>query len=94
MANAEQKTVHTPTQETQPTGPHDGRASHGALDLNSASEDEIAEIDMIGRKIARAIVARRAEQGPFSSWEELQSVEGLEPKKLAELQRAARIQPS
>jgi DNA uptake protein ComE-like DNA-binding protein len=94
MAEAEQKTIHAPTQETQPKSPHDGRASAGALDLNSANEAEIAEIDMIGRKIAHAIVARRAEQGPFSSWEDLRGIEGLEPMKLAELQRAARIQPS
>ncbi|MET0283164.1 MAG: helix-hairpin-helix domain-containing protein [Polyangiales bacterium] len=94
MAEPEQKTIHAPTQETQSTSPHDTRASVGALDLNSANETEIAEIDMIGRKIAHEIVARRAERGPFSSWEDLRDIPGLEPMKLAELQRAARIQPS
>jgi competence ComEA-like helix-hairpin-helix protein len=94
MANPEQKTIHAPSEETQPQSPHDGRSSPGALDLNSANEAEIAEIDMIGKKIAHAIVARRAAEGPFSNWEELKSIEGLDAKRLAELQRAARIQPS
>jgi DNA uptake protein ComE-like DNA-binding protein len=94
MANAEQKTVHAPSQEASSSSPHDSRPSAGALDLNSASEEQIAEIDMIGRKIAHAIVARRASQGPFSSWDDLSGVEGLEPMKLAELQRAARLQTS
>ncbi len=94
MANPEQKTVHSPSTEAPTQSPQDVRVSSRALDLNSASEEQIAEIDMIGRKIAHAIVARRASQGPFSSWEELQGVDGLDAMKLAELQRAARIQPS
>lgn len=93
MAN-EQKTVHAPVQQAPTQSPQDERVAHHAIDLNSASEDEIAEIDMIGRRIAHAIVARRAEQGPFSSWEDLEGIQGLEPMKFAELQRAARIRPS
>lgn len=94
MANAEQKTIHAPEQQAPSASPHDQRASFRALDLNRASEDEIAEIDMIGRKIAHAIVARRTTQGPFTGWDDLDGIEGLEPMKLAELQRAARIQAS
>lgn len=94
MANADEKLIHTPSEETQPQSPHDKRRSVGALDLNSANEAEIAEIDMIGKKIAHAIVAQRAANGPFSNWEELKGIEGLDAKRLAELQRAARIQPS
>jgi competence ComEA-like helix-hairpin-helix protein len=91
MANTEQKNVRGPAEQTQTQSPHDVRPSAGALDLNTASEEQIAEIDMIGRKIAHAIVSRRAAQGPFSAWEDLQGVEGLDAKRLAELQRAARL---
>ncbi|HEY6881727.1 MAG TPA: helix-hairpin-helix domain-containing protein [Polyangiales bacterium] len=91
MANADPKAVQAPTQEVESKSPHDGNSSVGALDLNAASEAQIAEIDLIGRRLARAIVARRAARGPFSNWDDLLDVEGLEPKKLAELQRAARI---
>jgi len=91
MPNAEPRILNAPNKEFSPSSPHDGARSHGAINLNAASEEEIAEIDMIGKKIAHAIVARRTAQGPFSSWEDLKGVEGLEPTKFAELQRAARI---
>jgi DNA uptake protein ComE-like DNA-binding protein len=94
MANPEQKTIHAPSEENPTQSPHDVRPSAGALDLNSANEAQIAEIDMIGKKIAHQIVARRSANGPFSNWEDLQGIEGLDAMKLAELQRAARIQPS
>ncbi|HEX5659162.1 MAG TPA: helix-hairpin-helix domain-containing protein [Polyangiales bacterium] len=94
MANPEQKLVHAPAEENPSQSPHDARLSSGALDLNSANEAEIAEIDMIGKKIAHAIVAQRSANGPFSNWEDLKGIEGLDAKRLAELQRAARIQPS
>lgn len=68
------------------------RLSHGTLDLNQASEVEIAEIDMIGKKLARNIVAERARQGRFRSWDELTQVPGLDAMRIAELQRAARIE--
>lgn len=63
----------------------------GQLDLNQASEAEIAEIDMIGKKLAHALVERRAERGGFHDWDELKDVPGLNAMKIAELQRAARL---
>jgi DNA uptake protein ComE-like DNA-binding protein len=91
MPNAEPKTVHAPSQDIQAKSPHDVRPSAGGMDLNSATEEQIAEIDMIGKKLAHAIVERRATAGQFSSWDELRSVPGLDAMKIAELQRAARI---
>jgi len=67
------------------------RQSCGQIDLNSASEAEIAEIEMVGKKIAHAIVQLRTQQGGFRDWSELKQVAGLDPQRLAELQRAARI---
>lgn len=80
-------------EKIQTGSPHDARKSLGALDLNSASEPEIAEIDMIGKKLAQAIIAERNQRGGFSSWEELREVDGLDAMKIAELQRAARLGP-
>ena len=94
---------HEPPQEIQPDSPHDAlpadaRASTseqkdrvGPLDLNHASEAQIAEIDLIGKKLAHAIVGKRSERGGFRSWEELQDIPGLDAKRIAELQRAARL---
>ena len=93
MANAPGKPDGTsaPTQRIQTDSPNDARVSSGALDLNHASEQDIAEIDMIGKKLAHAIVERRASSGGFSSWDDLRSIPGLDAMKVAELQRAARI---
>ena len=95
MANAETKnTFDKPAEQVQSQSPQDGERSGGGLDLNSASESEIAEIDMIGKKLAHAIVERRAIGKGFENWEDLQQVPGLDAMKIAELQRAARITPS
>lgn len=80
-------------EKIQTGSPHDARSSTGALDLNRASEPEIAEIDMIGKKLAQAIVAARSQRGGFSSWEDLREVQGLDAMKIAELQRAAKLGP-
>jgi competence protein ComEA len=93
MANAPGKTDGTsaPTQRIQTDSPNDARASSAALDLNHASEQDIAEIDMIGKKLAHAIVEARGRSGGFATWEDLRQVPGLDPMKIAELQRAARL---
>jgi len=94
MANAQEKGElgAQPSENIQPHGPHDAhRAASGGLDLNQASESEIAEIDMIGKKLAHAIVQQRAESGGFHDWDDLKRVPGLDAMKIAELQRAARL---
>ncbi|MET0343655.1 MAG: helix-hairpin-helix domain-containing protein [Polyangiales bacterium] len=95
MANVPGKTDSSigPAQRIQAGGPQDTRVSSSAIDLNGASEQDIAEIDMIGKKLAHAIVAARGQRGGFSSWEELREVPGLDAMKIAELQRAARLGP-
>jgi DNA uptake protein ComE-like DNA-binding protein len=93
MSNAQQKSQlgAKPEEHVQPVSPTDVRQSGGTLDLNRASEAEIAEIDMIGKKLAHAIVERRAVQGSIESWEELRAIPGLDAMKIAELQRAAHL---
>lgn len=95
MANSDRNIIgdipKTPEQHVQKTSPQDARQSGGSIDLNRASEPEIAEIDMIGKKLAQAIVQTRSQRGGFKSWDDLQQVPGLDPMKIAELQRAARL---
>jgi competence protein ComEA len=57
--------------------------AHG-IDLNSASEEELARVGGIGRERARRIVETR----PFNSWEELKDVEGFSDKLVEDLQNA------
>ena len=47
------------------------------LDLNTASEQEIAVIQGIGRDQAKKIVEYRSQHGPFKSWEDLKQVPGM-----------------
>ena len=92
MANVPGNTAGSaPTQRIQTDSPNDVRASSAALDLNHASEHDIAEIDMIGKKLAHAIVQQRAVAGGFQNWDDLKRVPGLDAMKIAELQRAARL---
>jgi len=94
MPNQDTKTTlvgHQPMHQVQPESPQDRKSSSGGLDINVASEEQLAEIDMIGKKLAHALVEQRSQRGGFRSWEELQSIPGLDAMKIAELQRAARL---
>ena len=94
MANANTTDLgkQQPPHRIQTKAPTDARPHAGTLALNEASEAEIAEIDMIGKKLAHAIVAQRDQRGGFQSWEELREVQGLDAMKIAELQRATHLE--
>jgi competence protein ComEA len=51
----------------------------GLIDLNSASEALLETLPEIGQTLARAIVAYRERNGPFSSVEEVKKVPGIGP---------------
>lgn len=95
MANPDRNVISdagkSPEQHIQTQSPTDVRPSFGTIDLNRASEADIAEIDMIGKKLARAIVEARNQRGGFQGWEQLREVPGLDAMKIAELQRASRL---
>ena len=55
------------------------------LDLNAASEEELAELPGIGEALAARIVAYRAENGPFETPEDLMKVSGIGEKKLEDI---------
>jgi competence ComEA-like helix-hairpin-helix protein len=75
-------------------GPHDNRPGTTVLNLNTATRDEIAQVDFVGATYADAIVALREKLGSFASWEQLRQVEGLKANKIAELQRTFRLDTS
>ena len=54
-----------------------------ALNLNTASEEELRRLPGIGEKLAAAIVAYREEHGPFRTVDELLQVPGIGEKRLA-----------
>lgn len=54
----------------------------GAVNLNSASSEELQTLPGIGPKTAAAILSYREKIGPFRSVDELTKVKGIGPKKL------------
>lgn len=56
------------------------------LDLNSATEEELAELPGIGEELARRVVEYRTENGPFERVEDIMRVSGIGEGKFAALE--------
>jgi competence protein ComEA len=61
------------------------------LDLNAASEAELAQLPGVGRLLARKLVEAREAQGRFASWQEVDAVSGVGAAKLETLQAATEL---
>ena len=59
------------------------------LPLNGATEDDLARLPGIGRQVARALVAAR----PFRTWDQVDSVRGVGPARLATLRDRTKLDP-
>jgi competence protein ComEA len=61
------------------------------LDLNSASEEELALLPGVGASLARRLVSERERRGRFSAWDEVDAVSGVGEAKLRTLQASAEL---
>jgi competence protein ComEA len=61
------------------------------LDLNAASEEELALLPGVGRSLARRLVAERAGRGRFRGWDEVDAVPGVGDATLRTLQAALEL---
>jgi competence protein ComEA len=59
------------------------------LDLNGATQEDLARIPGVGPGLARALMEARSEAGRFHMWAEVDAVPGVGPAKLEALQQAA-----
>ena len=57
------------------------------LDLNTATEQELAGIQGLGRDNAKKIVDHRNQNGGFKSWEDLKRIPGMPSTTLDTLKR-------
>ena len=63
-----------------------------ALNINTASTDELEKLPHIGRKTAEAIVQFRLENGPFRRVENLLLIRGVSEKHFAEIRDSLRTE--
>ena len=61
------------------------------LDLNTATADQLDELDGIGPTMAASIIKYREQHGGFGSIEELGQVSGIGEKRLAALREQVRV---
>jgi competence protein ComEA len=57
-------------------------AADGKVNINTASVDELTQLQKVGPKTAERIVAYRDANGPFKSVDDLKSVKGVGEKIL------------
>jgi competence protein ComEA len=57
------------------------------LDLNQATESELARLPGVGRSAARSLVAARQARGAFRTWSEVDAVPGVGAARLEVLQQ-------
>lgn len=75
-------------------GPAPGASGESAaVELNSATAAQLDTLPGIGPVLAQRIVDHRSERGRFRSVDELQQVEGIGPKKFAQLRSRVVCRP-
>ena len=62
------------------------------LDLNSATEAELAGLPGIGEELARRIVEYREANGPFDAVEEIMEVSGIGEKKFEDMKERITVE--
>lgn len=63
----------------------------GEVDINKASEEELAKVSSIGTEGARKIVEYREKNGPFGSVDDLKKVPGFPENLIQDLKVGLKI---
>src|SRR5262245_5081488 len=66
-------------------------ADRQPVDLNSATQDELARLPGVGPSLAVRIVERRESVGAYASVEDLRRVKGIGPAKLQRLRQLVTV---
>ena len=67
-------------------------ASGAAVNINTASVDELERLPYIGRKTAEAIVVFREQNGPFRRVEHLLLIRGVSRTRFEELRHLIKVE--
>jgi competence protein ComEA len=67
--------------------------AHAALNINTATKDELIALEGIGPAKAQAILDYRKQNGPFKSVDDLKNVKGIGAKRLDKLRADITVGP-
>lgn len=85
--------IHVPdaddAERSPPAAPARASGRSGAIDINTATAEELEALPGVGPVTAAKIVAEREENGPFASVDDLERVPGIGPKRIEQLRDAA-----
>ena len=68
-----------------PVASASGAFANGKVDINTATADQLQQLNGVGPALAQRIVADRQANGPFKTVEDLKRVSGIGDKKYASL---------
>ena len=75
-------------------GASQGFAGKGPVNINTASVEELVELNGIGNSKAQAIVSYRDKNGPFQSVDDLRQVSGIGEKILERIRPQVTVEKS
>ena len=65
--------------------PNTSKVISGKININTATKEDLLYVPGIGEVIAEKIIEYRETNGPFITYEDLENVSGIGPKKLEQL---------
>lgn len=68
--------------------PKSSKQAAKTINLNSASQSELAGLRMIGASKAKDLIAYRNENGPFENWNDLKKVPGFSSQLIQDLKNS------
>ena len=77
---------------TEPSETTTTTAAEYKIDLNSATVEDLVQVDGIGEKTAEKIIAYRTEHGAFKSVDDLLNISGIGEKKLEQMKPYLKVE--
>ncbi|MDI1241576.1 MAG: helix-hairpin-helix domain-containing protein [bacterium] len=77
---------------TTQTTPSSSIASEYAININTATLDELQRIPYVGEKVAERIVEHREINGPFRRVEHLMLIQGISDKRFRKIRPLVRVE--
>jgi competence protein ComEA len=67
-------------------------SASNAININTASKNELQQIPYVGEKLAEKIIEHRKVQGPFRKVEHLMLIQGISDKRFRKIRPAVKVE--